>query len=609
MCGIVALAGYDKLNRVIIRQVLNDLTHRGPDDVGEWTAPSDYAWLGHRRLSIVDLSSSGHQPMSNEDKTVWMVGNGEIYNFPTLRSRLEFSGHRFYSNSDNEIILHAYETWGENFVDYLQGMFAFILWDEKEQKLIAARDPVGIKPLYYAEQNGSLALASETGVLIKLLNHQPSLEPMAVAYVMTIGYVPSPWAIWQGVHKLEPGHLLTWEPGQQANIRQYWEPPRAITAGEPATVDQLQERFEPILREHLLSDVPIGLFLSGGVDSTSIAAGLSEIGQPVQTLTVGFPDSLQSEAPIARITAAHLSLPHQVVSLSVENVEELLGRVAAAYDEPQGYSALLPMFLLSQVTASRFKVALSGDGGDELFAGYTWYDTLKNHQSSCRKLTYQALRGLIRRPSTSPKLRQIAANNFSRISSLHQHAWRLFPRFLPEEAEAILAPLAVRFSDWEMLEPIRRHFEPALPLRRALQRVDLMTFCTDSILAKVDKASMAHSLEVRVPWLDRRIVDWALSCPPHPREEVERKPLLHDYLRPRVPSEVLQKPKQGFSLGVLENYDWSKAIEVIRRGVWVQNGLWDKNWEQFLMPGVPCREARIWILLALTVWGEVWLPQ
>jgi asparagine synthase (glutamine-hydrolysing) len=423
---------------------------------------------------------------------------------------------------------------------------------------------------------------------------------------MTLGYVPCPWAIWQGVHKLEPGHLLTWRPGQWAKIRQYWEPPRAITGNKPATVEQLQERFEPILKEHLLSDVPIGLFLSGGLDSTSIAAGLREIGQPVRALTIGFPGSPQSEAPTAETTAVHLSLPHETIPLSVGDVDELLSRVAAAYDEPQSYSAPLSMFLLSEVTASRFRVALAGDGGDELFGGYTWYRHLDNSLSNSRWLIYKALRPLVRR-SASPQIRQRAASAFARASVVHRHAWRLFPRFLPEETESLLAPMGVRFGDREMLEPLRRHFEPSLPLRRALQRVDLMTFCTDSILAKVDRASMAHSLEVRVPWLDRRIVDWALSCAPDPRDEEESKPVLRDYLRSRVPAAVLQRPKQGFSLRVLDNYDWEGAIEAIRQGPWVQNGLWEKNWERLLVPGVPYRPARVWTLLSLTKWGQAWL--
>lgn len=606
MCGIVVVAGYSSLTQFNGDAALRALAHRGPDDEGSWCSADASVWLGHRRLAIVDLSPAGHQPIHNEDQTIWLVCNGEIYNYPILRVRLEGLGHQFYSRSDNEAILHAYESWAEDCVDYLQGMFAFVLWDEKEGKLLAARDPVGIKPLYYVEHNGRLALASEAGALVKLLDYKPAPEPVALAYVMTIGYVPSPWSIWQGIRKLEPGHLLTWQPGRRANVRKYWEPPRAIVGNTPPTIEQFQERFEPILKEHLLSDVPIGLFLSGGLDSTTIAAGLREIGQPVQALTVGFPDSPQNEAPIAETTAAHLGLPHETIPLAVGDIDELLSGVALAYDEPQGYSALLTMFLLSKVTASRLKVALAGDGGDELFGGYTWYGGLDGSLNHRRWFICKVLYPLIH-CLASPQLQKKVANAFARASVLHRHVWRLFPCFLPQEAEWLLAPMRVHFSDREMLEPFRRHFDPTLPLRRALQRVDLMTFCTDSILAKVDKASMAHSLEVRVPWLDRRIVDWALSSVPDPREEKESKPLLRDYLRPRVPTAVLQRPKQGFSLRGLLSYDWASAIEAIRQGPWVQNGMWRKNWEQLLVPGVPYREHRIWTLLCLTKWGQVWL--
>ncbi len=606
MCGVVAAVGYNSLAQVNGCAALRALAHRGPEDEGSWCSANAPVWLGHRRLAIVDLSPAGHQPMHNEDQTIWLVCNGEIYNYPTLRARLEGLGHRFYSRSDNEVILHAYESWAEDCADYLRGMFAFILWDEKERKLLAARDPVGIKPLYYAERNSHLVLASESSALVKLLDYQPVPEPVALAYVMTIGYIPSPWAIWQGVHKLEPGHLLTWRPGQRANVRKYWEPPRAIVGNSPPSVEQFRERFEPVLKEHLLSDVPIALFLSGGLDSTAIATGLHEIGQPVQALTIGFPNSPENEAPTAEATAAHLGLPHETIPVTADNIEELLSRVALAYDEPQGYSALLTMFLLSEVTASRFKVALAGDGGDELFGGYTWYKGIDSPLSHRRWFVYRALRPLVQH-SASPQIRRRAISAFAHASVLHRHARRLFPRFLPEEAESLLAPMGVRFSDKEMLEPFHRHFEPSLPLRRALQRVDLMTFCTDSILAKVDKASMAHSLEVRVPLLDRRIVELALSCAPDPREEEESKPLLRDYLHSRVPAAVLQRPKQGFSLRGLLGYDWAAAIEAIRQGPWVQSGMWRKNWEWLLVPGVPYREHRIWTLLCLTKWGQVWL--
>lgn len=603
MCGIVAQVG-NLEKQYSQTRALASMAHRGPDSDGIWYSPQGHAWLGHRRLSIVDLSDAGRQPMHSEDQNIWLVCNGEIYNYPTLRARLEGLGHCFYSNSDNEVILHAYETWGEQCVDHIEGMFAFALWDDKHQRLLAARDRIGIKPLYYFEEDGGLILASEADALRKLLPSTPEPDPMAIAYVMTLGYIPSPYSIWRGMHKLEPGCFITWSQGSGMKQKRYWEPPRHVDSyagGDSAP--EWESLFKQVLSEHLLSDVPIGLFLSGGLDSSSVAAGLYDIGRQVQAMTVSFPESSRDELPIAAAVAKHMGFEHRPIQLRVEDVSSLMHSVAAAFDEPQGYSALLPMYLISQAAAKEFKVMLAGDGGDEVFGGYTWYLNIDQPSPTCSHWIRRALRPLVR-CNSSPALQQMVAHHFAQSSPLHRHAWRLYPRFLPEEAEALLAPMGLRFSDDEMLGPLRRHFEPALPLRRALQRVDLMTFCTDSILAKVDRSSMAHSLEVRVPFLDRRIVEWGLTRPVEQREDAESKPVLRDYLRPRVPPSVLNHPKQGFSLRTLDDFDWKIALDEIRQGPWVKQGYWSPQWELLLKPGMPYLTARIWNLLMLTTWAE-----
>jgi asparagine synthase (glutamine-hydrolysing) len=607
MCGIIAAFNVHISNKLKSRG-LRSIEHRGPDATGQWVSSSNpKVWIGHRRLSIVDLSDAGRQPMHTENKKIWLVCNGEIYNYPGLRSSLEGLGHTFYSNSDNEVILHAYEEWGDQCVDYLEGMFAFALWDGENQRLLAARDRVGIKPLYYTEiEEQGLILASEASAILPLLKYKPEPEPMALAYVMTLGYVPSPWSIWRGVYKLEPGHLLIWQAQTGVKRRRYWEPPRYIDPAAKQNLEEWQGLFETVLREHLLSDVPIGLFLSGGLDSSSVAAGLRGLDRSVQAITVSYPGSPHDESPIAADVAKHLSLPHEIIPLQIDDVNRLIRHVTAAFDEPQGYSALLSMYLISQVASQDFKVILAGDGGDETFGGYTWYRNLNDGIRRRSQWIRRALRPLVRR-NASPETRQRASHHFSRASLLHRHAWRLYPRFLPEEAEALLDPMGLRFGDEEMLAPLRKHLEPTLPLQRALQRVDLMTFCTDSILAKVDRASMAHSLEVRVPFLDRRIVEWALTRPLEAGELVENKPLLRDYLRSRVPASVLEHPKQGFSLRVLDEFDRDAALELIRHGWWVRDGWWSSDWDRLLQPGVPYRDGRIWNLLMLTQWADVWL--
>ena len=352
--------------------------------------------------------------------------------------------------------------------------------------------------------------------------------------------------------------------------------------------------------------MPIALFLSGGIDSTSLAVGLQGIEKPVQAITASYAGSPQDEAPIASAVANHLSLPHTSTPLRTKDVNKLIQNVALAFDEPQGYSALLSMYLISKVAARDFKVVLAGDGGDELFGGYRWYNDIDGGFPKRSQWMRRLLKPLVQKSSSSSVF-QKAAYHFAQMSPLHRHAWRLYPRFLPEEAESLLAPMGVRFRDDEMLAPLTKYFESALPLKRALQRVDLMTFCSDSILAKVDRASMAHSLEVRVPFLDHRIIEWALPRPVNVREKVEGKVTLRDYVIPHVPSEVLSHPKQGFSLPILDEFNWKEALNSIRQSIWVKNGYWSSNWECLLDPDIPNSNARIWNLLMLTQWGEAWL--
>lgn len=607
MCGILGIT-YIQASQEQRERAMNALSHRGPDASGQWVSPGRQVWLGHRRLSIVDLTQAGNQPMENEDGSIHLVCNGEIYNYPTLRARLENLGHTFRSQSDNEAILHAYEAWGDRFVEELEGMFAFALWDERNKRFFLARDRLGIKPLYYASVNGELLLASELRALLPLLPWIPEPDPIALAYVMTLGYIPSPSSIWRGVSKLEPAHALTWIPGKGVFKWRYWEPPRQIDSGGKRGTEEWKEIFEAVLKEHLLSDVPIGLLLSGGLDSTSLAVGLKELGHPTKAITVSFPGTKFDEAPVAKEVTNHLGIQWRQVPLRVQDVDELLGQTVAIFDEPQGYSALLSMNMVCREASRDFKVVLAGDGGDEVFGGYTWYGNLdwpgERRASRIRPLIAPLIqRGL------SGRLTRLAMQIFESQSPLHRHAMRLFPRFLPEEVTGLLEPLKFSFSDEEMLEPLKRHFEPKLPRKRAFQRIDLMTFCSDSILAKVDRASMATSLEVRVPFLDRRIIEWGLTRPLSSYRDNESKPALRDYLRNRVPQSVFDHPKQGFSLRVLDDFDWVFAIERIRQGTWVQGGYWGSAWERLIKPDMPYRNARIWVLLILTLWADNWMKQ
>ena len=610
MCGIAVTTG-NVLPPPSRRRALERLRHRGPDACGDWQDGAAPVWLGHRRLAIVDLSANGNQPLANEDGRIQVVCNGEIYNYANLRSRLEGLGHTFASDSDSEILVHAYEEWGEDCVDQLEGMFAFALWDTRKQRLLAARDRVGMKPLYYhVSPQGQLALASEAGSLAALLPAWPAPDPEAIAYVMTLGYVPSPWSIWQGCRKLEPGHLLTWQSGDTVRLRRYWAPPTEVVPETNAAYDEQQEweqLLSQVMREHLLGDVPIGLFLSGGIDSTTVAVTMRELGYPATALTVTFPSQPdRCEGDVARQVAGHLGLEHICIPLEITDVRSLLDSSMHQCDEPAGYSAWLSMHLLCQVASRHFKVIMAGDGGDEVFAGYRWYHDLSPEQAGFHRWARRAIRSA-GGAATSISAGRIASSLFRRSGLLHGHAWRVYPRFLPEEAEAILRPMGVSFGDEQMLLPLQRHLVPSLPTRRALQRIDLMTFCSDAVLPKVDRLSMAFSMEVRTPLLDRRIVEWGLTRP-MPREGAfQGKDLLRRYLRSRVPRAVLEHRKQGFSLPILNQLDWSEALEEIEASPWVQEGYWSPRWRRCVRPGVRYREARIWNLLSLAKWGEHWL--
>lgn len=598
MCGIVGEAG--KLRSSERRQqALDVIAHRGPDASNIWQSDDSRAWLGHRRLSIVDLSETGNQPMHNEDRTIWLVCNGEIYNYPYLRRRLENLGHLFYSQSDNECIIHAYEQWGEACVTFLTGMFAFGIWDARNKKLFLARDRLGIKPLYYAENHERIVFGSELQALYPLIERALEINTLAVAYLMAMAYIPAPHTIRNNIFKLEPGHTLTWDALHGTQIRQYWEPPRHIDDRSHATGAEWEQLFEIVLEEHLLSDVPIGLFLSGGLDSSSLALGFHRLSYPVEALTVGFPgEPGHDEAPIAKSVARSLGLDHAVFPVTTSDINTLRRKVAEIYAEPHGGSAAATMVQLCESTRGKgYKVVMGGDGGDEVFGGYQWYRRLKYPPRTPREHLGQVKRHL------KKCLQRV--NMFFERSALHRHIQRVTQlQMTPEDIATLFQPMGLVFGEDELLAPFEKHYIPGLPLPRRLQRVDLMTFCTDEVLFKVDRASMAFGLEVRVPFLDHRVIEYGLTLPVRsPHEQYTGKQLLRDYLYDHVSLDVLDHPKQGFSLRVLNTYDWQSAREEISEGYWAKRGLITSGWQDMALAR---SNDFTWKLLALTDWASAW---
>jgi len=602
MCGIVGAAGWlpDKQAR---QEACNVMWARGPDGAGHWQAKNADVWLGHRRLAIVDPTSAGSQPMAHPDRADVVVSyNGEIYNYQSLRVGLERQGSRFRSNCDTELLLHAYECWGSDLVKHVQGMFAFALWDGGKRELLLARDPIGQKPLYFSRHGGRLSFASTPEAIQKLEPDRQAVLADALAYVLTLGYVPAPLSAWQGIEQLPPGHIARWGGNVGFQLMRYWSPPECADASNGSD-QEFEELFTQVCQEHLLSDVPVGLLLSAGLDSTSLATGLSDVeALDIAAVGVGFDEPGEDESEIAAQTARHLGLPFQRVGMPVTGIDEVRLEVGAAATEPQGYSALLPWYQASRAISRNYKVVLSGDGADELFGGYRWYANLQwpRIRGAWRNLFSRRL--LAER--ANPNQRVAAMTRFAHRSPLHRHAMRLFPRFLPEEAAQLFAPAGCQFDEQAMLAPLERHYRADLPLQDALQRVDLMGFCSGSILSKTDRMSMAHSVEVRAPFLDRRLVEWALSHRADEAVEGEAKPLLRRYLAGRVPENVMARPKQGFSMRGMGSYDFDSLEAEIAASRLVGDQLLSADFSRYLAPGVPFRQARLWTLAAVACWYE-----
>jgi len=528
MCGIAGLVGVDPASDEIERMT-ERLAHRGPDASGVWRGKG--VALGHRRLAILDLRPAGNQPMHLGPLA--LTYNGEIYNFRTLRAELPGP---FYTKTDTEVLLRLFAREGAAALPRLHGMFAFALWDARSGTLFAARDRLGIKPLFYRElPGGGLAVASEIKALLAL--GPAETDTGALSDFFTYRYVPTPKTIYRGIRKLPAGHTLSWHEGH-VQLARWWWPEASTQRRDPdAAREELGALLSEAVRSHTVSDVPVGVFLSGGLDSTSVVACLE---QP-RTFSVGFDAASYDELPFARRVASHFATDHHEARVDSLDVEEALEASVAMLDEPFGDSSAWATFVVSRQARKHVGVALSGDGGDETFAGYGWYAKWFRYGSSRAAALAAAML-----PPFSALGRSLARRG---APPLARYASLVGP-FTAAQKRALLAPEiagAVEDELWAW----RAHWREELPPLQRMQWLDLHTFLPDDILVKVDRASMAASLEVRPPLLDHRLVEFALSL--HPdllRREGAGKQLLRDWLRPQVPAEVLTRPKRGFSMPV-----------------------------------------------------------
>jgi len=582
------------------------LVHRGPDSSGEFS--DEGVALAARRLSIIDLET-GDQPVANENGTVHVVQNGEIYNYRELRRELERAGHSFRTQGDTEVLLHLYEEHGDRFAERLRGMFAIAIWDASHRRLLLARDRFGIKPLYYRHADNELAFASELRALPR-----GEIDLDALEAFLAFNSIPAPLTIFREIRKLPPGHLLIWEDGR-LELRRFARPAplEELREDEEAElVEELRSRLRDSVRAHLVSDVPVGVLLSGGVDSAFLAAlAAEESSEPLRTFSIGFEERSFDELAGARLVAERYGTQHQELVLRPD-AALLLPALADAFDEPFADSSALPTYLVSQLAANDVKVALSGEGGDELFGGYYTYaaDLLAERVGGLARLA----RPLVERLPTSSSRASFdyKAKRFVRAAHLpsleRHHGWKEI--FSPE----LRAELTGRRSAFDPVDILRRRYretEGADELAR-LQDVDLGIYLADDLLVKTDRASMAHSLEARVPYLDTVVTNLALALPTrHKIRGLSKKVLLRKAAAPLLPREIVHGKKRGFSIpaaawlrGELEPF----ARQTLSRETLERQGFFHPDVVTRLLDdhvaGREDRSRQLWGLLAFTLWHE-----
>jgi asparagine synthase (glutamine-hydrolysing) len=525
--------------------------HRGPDGEGVWMSGDGRAGLSHRRLAILDLSPAGSQPCSDDEKDVHLVYNGEVYNFRELRAELEGAGWRFRSRSDAEVVLRGYQEWGDAVVERLRGMFAFGIWDGPRRRLFLARDRLGIKPLHWAEADGVLAFASELkGVEAGPVATGP-VDVSALWDYLTYGWVPSPKTPWRAARKLPPAHVLVHEDGR-TTIRPWWSLDFGGRGGrdERRLEAELLERLDEAVRLHLVADVPVGALLSGGIDSSAVTAFAARAGAGLRTYTVGFEEAAVSEAPFARQVAERFGTAHVEETSRLDAARAAFDGLAGWLDEPFADTSIVPTALVCEVARRGVKVALSGDGGDELFAGYRRY--AKSVRQRGRDVLPRAVRGRLA-PLLARRLRRGSPGRRSMLrwgmDDPARHVFLHGGMTRPEKADALPDAVIARFAGYDDYWAIRRHWREDLDPWSRQQYVDLMTYLPDDLLTKVDRASMRVGLEVRPPLLDHRFVEWAAGVPAPVRVRGGvLKSLLKGALRDVLPPEILDRKKQGFSI-------------------------------------------------------------
>jgi asparagine synthase (glutamine-hydrolysing) len=590
MCGIVGKYNLkEAIHRENFNKMRDTLAHRGPNGADSFFSISSHIALGHRRLAIIDLSSTGTQPMHNEDNTLWLTANGEIYNYKNLKLELEKAGHKFYSNSDSEVILHGYEQWGENILNKLKGMFAFAIWDSNKEELFLARDRFGIKPLYYYFNNNTFVFGSELKSIVTDKDFIKTPNISSFSDFLVYRYVPSPKTIWENTFKIPPAHFVTFNWKQGLKIEEYW---KLNIDNKIISIEEATEKINILLsnsvNEHINSDVQIGSFLSGGYDSSTLTYYLNKIDYPTKTFSIGFENWDKSEHKYAEIVSNIFNTEHKSKILSndiINNIDEIID----CYDEPIADISIQPTFEVSKLASKTVRTAISGEGADEIFAGYTWHsDLMKRNQYYNSDILRKNIKG----------------HKFTGVEGYsNAMAMGLFNKNILQN---IISPDLINYIPNEPFWFYYQHYNKEIDPLKAFQYLDLKTFMSELVLTKVDRASMANSLEVRLPFLDHELVEYLFSLDKSVYyKNSKQKNLLYLLIKDVLPKEILNRKKQGF-VGPDSFYmqiDFYKSA--LKSSRLVKNGIIQNNYLKILFNNFDY--WRLWKITVLEKWYNKWL--
>ena len=637
MCRIAGFWDFGFRNNYNLEEVAikmrDTLAYGGPDDAGLYVDKALGLALGHRRLSILDLSSLGHQPMEFENLVI--TYNGEVYNFREIRKELEREGYSFISNSDTEVVLKAFHRWKFDAVQVFRGMFAFAIWDKVRKKLILCRDRIGVKPLYYYYKDGLFIFASELKAFHLHPGFQKELEPKALALFLQYGYIASPYSIFKHTYKLEPGHFLILNSKGELFLEKYWDIKEHFKAKElsNSSEEEIAERLEDILLDsfklRLVSDVPVGLFLSGGIDSSTVCTLLQkEISQPLKTFTIGFYEKDYNEAEYAKKIANYLGTDHTELYCTPKEAFEIIPELPEIYDEPFGDSSAIPTYLVSKLAKSKVKVSLSADGGDEQFCGYTRYWIVGERIAKLNKIPFAPFLGSVLNlihPDLALSLYKIfnpflpkwtnfrdkflKLRNVLKAKTIEEQYDLSNKVFLPDDLKAL------KLEDADFSQTLKVDFPIENNPIKYMMFYDLRTYLPDDILVKVDRATMSVALEGREPFLDHKIIEFTSKIPTDLKyKNGLSKYILRKILYKYVPRELINRPKMGFGVPV---YEWFKGdlknlyLEYLSPERIKRDGIFNPEEVGRLLKrylenkGV--NHNKLWFLFVFQLWKEKWL--